>query len=50
MIQIGARNMQNYPLLTEAGRTDRTVLLKRGLSATLAELLSASEYVDQGGQ
>ncbi|HEY7935142.1 MAG TPA: 3-deoxy-7-phosphoheptulonate synthase [Solirubrobacteraceae bacterium] len=45
VIQIGARNMQNYPLLTEVGQTGRPVLLKRGLSATLAELLMASEYI-----
>jgi 3-deoxy-7-phosphoheptulonate synthase len=45
VIQIGARNMQNYALLTEVGRSGRPVLLKRGLSATLDELLSASEYV-----
>jgi 3-deoxy-7-phosphoheptulonate synthase len=45
VIQIGARNMQNYPLLTEVGRAGRPVLLKRGLSATLDELLLAAEYV-----
>jgi 3-deoxy-7-phosphoheptulonate synthase len=45
VIQIGARNMQNYALLTEAGRTGLPVLLKRGLSATLDELLRAAEYV-----
>jgi len=45
VIQIGARNMQNYTLLTEAGRTGIPVLLKRGLSATLEELLMAAEYV-----
>lgn len=45
VIQVGARNMQNYNLLTEIGRTDCAVLLKRGLSATLEELLMASEYV-----
>jgi 3-deoxy-7-phosphoheptulonate synthase len=44
-LQIGARNMQNYPLLTEVGRSGRPVLLKRGLSATLKELLLAAEYV-----
>jgi 3-deoxy-7-phosphoheptulonate synthase len=49
VIQIGARNMQNYALLAEAGRTDRAVLLKRGLSATLEELLSAAEYVLKEG-
>ncbi len=45
VIQIGARNMQNYPLLTEVGRAGRPVLLKRGLSATVDELLLAAEYV-----
>ncbi len=45
VIQIGARNMQNYALLTEAGRTGIPVLLKRGLSATLEELLNAAEYI-----
>ncbi len=45
MIQIGARNMQNYPLLREAGRAKLPVLLKRGMSATLEELLLAAEYL-----
>jgi 3-deoxy-7-phosphoheptulonate synthase len=45
VIQIGARNMQNYPLLRRAGRADRPVLLKRGLSATIDELLLAAEYL-----
>jgi 3-deoxy-7-phosphoheptulonate synthase len=45
MIQIGARNMQNYPLLREAGRARLPVLLKRGVSATLEELLLAAEYI-----
>jgi len=49
VIQIGARNMQNYTLLTELGRAGRPVLLKRGLSATLEELLNASEYVLKEG-
>jgi 3-deoxy-7-phosphoheptulonate synthase len=49
VIQIGARNMQNYALLAEAGRAGRPVLLKRGLSSTLAELVSASEYIRQEG-
>ena len=43
--QIGARNMQNYPLLSEVGRTRRPVLLKRGLSGTITELLMAAEYI-----
>ena len=45
MIQIGARNMQNYPLLKSAGRAGRPVLLKRGMSATITELLLAAEYL-----
>jgi 3-deoxy-7-phosphoheptulonate synthase len=49
VIQIGARNMQNYPLLAELGRTGRPVLLKRGLSATLDELLMAAEYILKEG-
>ena len=49
VIQIGARNMQNYSLLTEAGRSGLPVLLKRGLSATLDELLMAAEYVLKEG-
>ncbi len=49
VIQVGARNMQNYNLRTEIGRTNRAVLLKRGLSATLEELLMAAEYVLKEG-
>jgi 3-deoxy-7-phosphoheptulonate synthase len=49
VIQIGARNMQNYTLLAEVGRTGKAVLLKRGLAATLDELLMASEYVLKEG-
>ncbi|MGB2712245.1 MAG: 3-deoxy-7-phosphoheptulonate synthase [Conexibacter sp.] len=49
VIQVGARNMQNYTLLTELGRAGRPVLLKRGLSATLEELLNASEYILKEG-
>jgi 3-deoxy-7-phosphoheptulonate synthase len=45
VIQIGARNMQNYSLLVEAGRSGCAVLIKRGLAATLEELLGAAEYV-----
>jgi 3-deoxy-7-phosphoheptulonate synthase len=45
VIQIGARNMQNYPLLTAVGQTGRPVLLKRGLAATIDELLLAAEYI-----
>jgi 3-deoxy-7-phosphoheptulonate synthase len=49
VIQIGARNMQNYPLLAELGRAGRPVLLKRGLAATLDELLMAAEYILKEG-
>src|ERR1700760_3006593 len=49
MIQIGARNMQNYSLLKRAGRSKLPVLLKRGLSATLEELLMAAEYIMSEG-
>jgi 3-deoxy-7-phosphoheptulonate synthase len=49
MLQIGARNMQNFPLLIEAGRSGHPVLLKRGPSASLDEFLLAAEYIlDQG--
>jgi 3-deoxy-7-phosphoheptulonate synthase len=49
VIQVGARNMQNYSLLTEVGRSGKPVLLKRGLSSTLDDLLMASEYVLKEG-
>ena len=49
VIQIGARNMQNYSLLRAAGRTRVPVLLKRGMSATLEELLMAAEYIMSEG-
>src|SRR4051794_16919334 len=49
VVQIGARNMQNYALLSEVGRSGLPVLLKRGLSATLEELLMAAEYVLKEG-
>jgi 3-deoxy-7-phosphoheptulonate synthase len=49
VVQIGARNMQNYALLTEVGRSGRPVLLKRGLSSTLDELLSAADYITKEG-
>ena len=45
MIQIGARNMQNFTLLTEVGRTRKPVLLKRGMSATVEDLLMSAEYI-----
>jgi 3-deoxy-7-phosphoheptulonate synthase len=49
IIQIGARNMQNFSLLKRAGRTRKPVLLKRGISATLEEFLMAAEYVMSEG-
>jgi 3-deoxy-7-phosphoheptulonate synthase len=49
VIQIGARNMQNYTLLTEVGRSGCPVMIKRGLSSTLEELLMAAEYVLKEG-
>jgi 3-deoxy-7-phosphoheptulonate synthase len=49
VIQVGARNMQNYTLLTELGRAGRPVLLKRGLSSTLEELLMSAEYILKEG-
>jgi 3-deoxy-7-phosphoheptulonate synthase len=49
IVQLGARNMQNYTLLTEVGRSGKPVLLKRGLSATLEELLMAAEYILKEG-
>jgi 3-deoxy-7-phosphoheptulonate synthase len=49
VVQIGARNMQNYTLLTELGRCGRPVVMKRGLSSTLDELLMAAEYVLKEG-
>lgn len=45
VLQIGARNMQNFTLLTEVGKVQRPVLLKRGLSGTITELLMAAEYI-----
>ena len=49
VVQIGARNMQNFSLLRRAGRSPKPVLLKRGLSATIDEWLMAAEYVMEGG-
>lgn len=49
MIQIGARNMQNFALLKEVGKTNIPVLLKRGLCSTLEELLMSAEYIMAGG-
>jgi len=49
ILQIGSRNMQNYSLLEEVGRCRKPVLLKRGMSSTVEELLFAAEYVMKGG-
>jgi 3-deoxy-7-phosphoheptulonate synthase len=49
IIQIGARNMQNYSLLKQAGRAGKPILLKRGLSATIQELLLSAEYILAAG-
>lgn len=49
VIQVGARNMQNFELLKELGKTDKPILLKRGLSSTLQELLMSAEYIMAGG-
>src|SRR5699024_2979266 len=49
VIQIGARNMQNFELLKAAGDVNKPVLLKRGLSATIAEFINAAEYVMSRG-
>jgi 3-deoxy-7-phosphoheptulonate synthase len=49
MLQVGARNMQNFDLLRALGRIDRPVLLKRGMSATVDDLLHAAEYILAGG-
>jgi 3-deoxy-7-phosphoheptulonate synthase len=49
VLQVGARNMQNYALLSALGKTHSPVLLKRGMSATVEELLMASEYILSGG-
>ncbi|HHY91465.1 MAG TPA: 3-deoxy-7-phosphoheptulonate synthase [Clostridiales bacterium] len=49
VIQIGARNMQNFSLLKKAGKTNKPILLKRGLSATIEEFLMAAEYIMSEG-
>jgi 3-deoxy-7-phosphoheptulonate synthase len=49
IIQLGARNMQNYSLLKAVGKTSKPILLKRGLSATYSEFLSAAEYIMSSG-
>ncbi len=48
-IQVGARNMQNFELLKELGRTNKPILIKRGMSSTIKELLMSAEYVMAGG-
>jgi 3-deoxy-7-phosphoheptulonate synthase len=49
ILQVGARNMQNFDLLTELGRISKPVLLKRGMSATVEEFLAAADYIYAGG-
>ena len=49
LLQVGARNMQNFDLLKELGRLRKPVLLKRGMSATIEEFLSSAEYILAGG-
>ena len=49
LIQVGARNMQNFELLKELGRTNKPILLKRGLANTIKELLMSAEYIMAGG-
>jgi 3-deoxy-7-phosphoheptulonate synthase len=49
IIQVGARNMQNFELLKALGKTNKPILLKRGLSSTMQELLMSAEYIMAGG-
>nr|WP_248484810.1 3-deoxy-7-phosphoheptulonate synthase [Tepidibacter aestuarii] len=49
IIQIGSRNMHNFSLLTEVGKQDKPILLKRGMSATIKEWINAAEYIAVGG-
>lgn len=49
ILQVGARNMQNFELLKELGKTNKYILLKRGMGATVEELISASEYISSNG-
>jgi 3-deoxy-7-phosphoheptulonate synthase len=49
ILQIGARNMQNFKLLTEVGKLNKPVMLKRGMSATIQEFLLSAEYIASGG-
>jgi 3-deoxy-7-phosphoheptulonate synthase len=50
LFQVGARNMQNFNLLRELGQVRKPVLLKRGIAATIEELLLSSEYIHGGRQ
>ncbi|MBQ2259302.1 MAG: N-acetylneuraminate synthase family protein, partial [Spirochaetales bacterium] len=49
IIQVGARNMQNFDLLRELGKTKKPILLKRGLASTLQDLLMSAEYIMSEG-
>ena len=49
LLQVGARNMQNFNLLRELGKVRKPVLLKRGIAATIEELLLSAEYLMAGG-
>lgn len=49
LVQVGARNMQNFDMLRELGKTDKAILLKRGLANTIEELLMSAEYIMAGG-
>src|SRR2546427_8521943 len=49
VFQVGARNMQNYTILKELGKVKRPVLLKRGMAATIEDLLLSAEYIMSGG-
>ena len=49
VIQVGARNMQNFDLLKELGKTNKPILLKRGLANTIQELLMSAEYIMSEG-
>ena len=49
VIQVGARNMQNFDLLKQLGKTNKPILLKRGLSSTIEEWLMSAEYIMSGG-
>lgn len=49
VIQVGARNTQNFDMLKELGKTDKPILLKRGLAGTIKELLMSAEYIMASG-